>query len=102
MRMHTHTITRLNHKPTQMDLINMKEEIETTLVNIDISKTYGDKTVDAKGNNYGCLAGIYTEDEYLSHTTCDWEELTEPDYYDPNITDAMTRHVRKHIEEVHN
>jgi hypothetical protein len=85
-----------------MDLINMKEEIETTLVNIDISETYGNNTVDAEGNNYGCLAGIYTEDEYLNHTSCDWEELTEPDYYDPNITDAMPRHVRKRMEEVHN
>ena len=37
MRTHTQTITRLNHKPTRVDLINMKEEIETTLVNIDIS-----------------------------------------------------------------
>ena len=97
----THTITRLNHKPTRVDLINMKEEIETTLVNIDISETYGDATVDDEGNNYGCLAGIYTVDEYLQHTTCDWAELTEPDYYDPNITDAMARHVRKRMEEVH-
>jgi hypothetical protein len=102
MRTHAQTITRLNHKPTRMDLINMKEEIETTLVNIDISKTYGTHTVDAEGNNYGCLAGIYTEDEYLNHTTCDWDEPTEPDYYDPNITDAMPRHVRKRKEEVHN
>ncbi len=89
MRTHTHTITRLNHKPTRVDLINMKEEIETTLVNIDISETYGNHTVDAEGNNYGCLAGIYTEDEYLNHKTCNWDEPTEPDYYDPNITDAM-------------
>ena len=51
MRTHTKTITRLNHKPTRMDLINMKEEIETTLVNIDISETYGNNTVDAEGNN---------------------------------------------------
>ncbi len=43
MRTHAQTITRLNHKPTRMDLINMKEEIETTLVNIDISETYGNK-----------------------------------------------------------
>jgi hypothetical protein len=96
-----HTITRLNHKPTRVDLINMKEEIETTLVNIDISETYGDATVDANGNNYGCLAGIYTDDEYLQHTTCDWVELTEPEYYDPNITDEMPRHERKCMEAVH-
>ena len=63
MRAHTHTITRMNHKPTRVDLINMKEEIETSLVNIDISETYGDKTVDSEGNNYGCLTEIYTEDE---------------------------------------
>ena len=89
MRTHTHTITQPNHKPTQMDLINMKEEIEMTLVNINISKTYGNHTVNAEVNNYGYLAGIYTEDEYLNHTTCDWDEPTKPDYYDPNITDAM-------------
>ena len=89
MRTHAHTITWLNHKPTQMDLINMKEEIEMTLINIDISKTYGNHIVDTKGKYYGCLAGIYTEDEYPNHTTCDWDEPTEPDYYDPNITDAM-------------
>ena len=57
MRTHTHTITRLTHKPTRMDLINMIEEIATTLVNIDISETYGHATVDEDGNNYGCLAG---------------------------------------------
>ena len=55
MLTHTHTITPLNHKPTQMDLINMKEEIETTLVNIDINETYGNHTVNAEGNNYRCL-----------------------------------------------
>jgi hypothetical protein len=72
MRTHTQTITRLNHKPTRMDLINMKEEIKSTLVNINISKTYGNHTVDAKGNNYGCLADpcepeASTQQSALSH-----------------------------------
>ena len=89
-----HTITRLNHKPTRVDLINMKEEIETTLINIDISETYGHATVDANGNNYGCLAGIYTDGKYLQHTTCDWVKLTEPEYYDPNTPPCTQTHGR--------
>ena len=90
-----HTITRLTHKPTRVDLINMKEEIETNIVNIDISETYGEKTIDDEGNNYGCLALIYNTDEYLQHTMLDWEAPEEPDYYDTNITDDMARHVRR-------
>jgi hypothetical protein len=79
----------------------MIDEIAEKLVNIDISETYGDMTVDANFNNFGCLAGIMSEDEYLQRTTLDWEDPTEPDYYDTNITDAMARHTRKRMEEVH-
>jgi hypothetical protein len=31
----------------------------------------------------------------------DWDEPTKPGYYDTNITDAMPRHTRKRMEEVH-
>ena len=97
----THLISKIHGRPNRATLINMIDEISTKLVEIDISDTYGDKTVDAEMNNFGCLAGIMTEDEYLQRTTLDWEEPTEPDYYDVNITDAMPRHVRKRMEEVH-
>jgi hypothetical protein len=79
----------------------MIDEISTKLVDIDISKTYGNHTVDGDMNNFGCLAGIMTEDEYLQRTTLDWDEPTKPGYYDTNITDAMPRHTRKRMEEVH-
>ena len=98
----THHLTKIHGRPNRAHLINMIDEISAKLVDIDISETYGDKTVDAAMNNFGCLAGIMTEDEYLNRTTLDWEEPTEPDYYDTNITDAMPRHTRKRMEEVHN
>ena len=79
----------------------MINKILAKLVDIDISDTYGDNTVDAAMNNFGCLAGIMTEDEYLQRTTLDWEEPTKPDYYDTNITNVMPRHMRKRMEEVH-
>ena len=97
----THHLTKIHGRPNRAHLINMLDEISAKLVEIDISDTYGDKTVDGNMNNFGCLAGIMTEDEYLQRTTLDWEEPTEPDYYDVNITDAMPRHVRKRMEEVH-
>jgi hypothetical protein len=97
-----HHLTKIHGWPNRAQLINMIDEILAKIVDIDISDTYGDKTVDDAMNNFGCLAGIMTEDEYLQRTTLDWEEPTEPDYYDINITDEMPRHVRKRMEEVHN
>ena len=67
----------------------MINKISAKLVDIDISNTYSNNTVDAAMNNFGCLAGIMTEDKYLQRTTLDWEEPTKPDYYDTNITNAM-------------
>ena len=85
----THHLTKIHGRPNQAQLINMIDKISVKLVDIDISKTYGNHTVDADMNNFGCLAGIMTEDEYLQRTTLDWDKPTEPDYYDTNITDAM-------------
>ena len=80
----------------------MEDEIAAKLVNINISDTYGDMTVDTTTmNNFGCIGGIYDEDRYLQLTTLDWEEPTEPGYYNTNITDAMPRHTQKRMEEVH-
>ena len=94
-------LTKIHGRPNQAHLINMINEILAKLVNIDISDTYGDMTVDAATNNFGCVGGIMTEDEYLQRTTLDWDKPTEPDYYDTNITNAMPRHTRKRMEEVH-
>jgi hypothetical protein len=97
----THHLTKIHGRPNQAHLINMIDEISTKLVDIGISETYGNHTVDADMNNFRCLAGIMTEDEYLQRTTLDWDKPTKPDYYDTNITDAMPRHTRKRMEEVH-
>ena len=96
-----HLLTKIHGRPNRAQLINMIDEISAKLVEVDISDTYGDMTVDDATNNFGCLGGIMTEAEYLERTTLDWEDPTEPDYYDVNITDAMPRHVRKRMEEVH-
>ena len=97
----THNLTKIHGRPNQAHLINMIDEISAKLVDIDISNTYSDHTVDAAMNNFRCLAGIMTEDEYLQRTTLDWEEPTKPNYYNTNITNAMPRHTRKRMEEVH-
>jgi hypothetical protein len=93
----THHLTKIHGRPNQAHLINMIDEISAKLVDIDISDTYGNNTVDAALNNFGCLAGIMAEDEYLQRTTLDWDEPTEPNYYNTNITDAMPRHMRKRM-----
>ena len=59
----THHLTKIHGRPNQAHLINMIGEISAKLVDVDISDTYGDNTVDAAMNNFGCLAGIMTEDD---------------------------------------
>ena len=59
----THNLTKIHGRPNQAHLINMIDEILAKLVDIDISNTYVDHTVDADMNNFGCLAGIMMEDE---------------------------------------
>ena len=70
---HTHHITKINGRPNQAQLIRMEDEIAAKLVNINISDTYGDMTVDTTNmNNFGCLGGLYAKDKYLQLTTLDW------------------------------
>ncbi len=66
-----HHLTKIHGRPNQAQLINMIDEIATKLVDIDISETYGNNTIDTNMNNFGCLAGIMTEDEYLQRTMLD-------------------------------
>ena len=56
----THHLTKIHGQPNRSHLINMINEISAKLVDIDISNTYGNNTVDAAMNNFGCLAGIMT------------------------------------------
>ena len=44
----THMISKIHGRPNRATLINMIDEISTKLVEIDISDTYGDKTVELK------------------------------------------------------
>jgi hypothetical protein len=66
----THHIAKINGCQNQAQLIRMEEEIAAKLVNIDISNTYGDMTVNTTNmNNFGCLGGLYAKDNYLQLTT---------------------------------
>ena len=67
----THHLTKIHGRPNRAQLINVIDKISAKLVDIDISETYGNNTVDADMNNFGCLAGIMTEDEYLQRTMLD-------------------------------
>ena len=49
----THNLTKIHGRPNQAHLINMIDKILAKLVDIDISNTYGDHTLDAAMNNFG-------------------------------------------------
>jgi hypothetical protein len=85
----THHLTKIHGQPNQAYLSNMIHKILAKLVDINISDTYGHHTADKAMNNFGCLAGIMTEDKYLQRTTLDWDKPTKPNYYNTNITNAM-------------
>ena len=63
----THHITKINVRPNQAQLIRTENEIAAKLVNIDISDTYGDMTIDTTNmNNFGCLGRLYDENKDIA------------------------------------
>ena len=94
-------LTVVRGKPNRSDYITWRKELESTAADYDISDTYS-WTVDAAGNNYGCLHDVMDDNDYQTRTgITTYVEPVEPPHYDPNIDATTPTFQRKQLEEEH-
>jgi hypothetical protein len=91
------TVSTIVGEPTMKSYENLINELKPIAIKLKTS-------LFPKGQKYGFLATITTEDDYASiidDTTYRWTEPEEPEDYDSTITDEMTDTQRKQREEQH-
>ena len=92
-------LTITHGKPSRSNYIAWRKELELIATGYDVSDTYG-WSVDAAGNNYGCLHLTMDDNDYQNRTTITtYVEPTEPAHYDPNINASTPTFQRKQLEE---
>ena len=91
--------TRIHGRPSQRDYETIKQEATAIASKVE-DITYNWSRDAATGNEYGLLAEILGAAEYNHQTGIDmFVEETEPDSYDPAITNATPTHTCKRLEE---
>ena len=86
-------------KPSRTNYIAWRKEVELIATGYDVSDTYK-WTVDAAGNNFGCLHLTMDDNDYQIRTSITtYVAPTEPPHYDPTITAATPTFQRKQLEE---
>ena len=93
-------LTKKHGKPTRSDYIVWCKALEIVAASYDVSDTY-DWTVDAAGNNFGCLALVVDPmDAYEIRTSITtYVAPTEPPHYDATINADTPTFQRKQLEE---
>ena len=95
----TAPFTRIHGRPSRSDYETIKQEATTIASKVE-DITYDWSRDAATGDEYGLLAEILGAVEYDHQTGIDtYVEETEPDSYDPEITNATPTHMRKCLEE---
>ena len=93
----TSSFTKIHGRPTQSDYENLKKEAADLASELD-DITYAWSRCPI-GREFGLLAKIIGEDEYLHLTSLTWVQESEPATYDPNIANTTATHTRKHMEQ---
>ncbi len=90
--------TRIHGRPTRQDYELLKKEASDLASEVD-NLTFAWSCDPATGEEYGLLAEIIGDVEYIHLTYQTWTLPVEPASYDPGITAATVTHQRKRIEE---
>ena len=94
-------LTRRPGKPTRTDWIMWQKQLEVIAAGYDVSDTY-EWTVDAAGNNYGCLFLTVDPDDVqyeLRTGITTYVEPEEPPHYHEDIDVNTPTFQRKQLEE---
>ena len=96
-------LTHVPGRPTRTNWIMWQKELEVIAASYDVSDTYA-WTVDAAGNNYGCLALVVDPtnggpDYELQTGITTYAAPIEPPHYDATIDINTPTFMRKQLEE---
>jgi hypothetical protein len=100
-RIRKQPLKKAHGKPSRSDYIEWKTALEIMAASVDVSDTY-EWTVDANGNNLGCVALAVNpeEDDYeLRFGITTYVAPTKPPHYNPTIDIHTPTYLRKQLEE---
>ena len=90
--------TGIHGRPMRQDYKLLKKEASDLASKVD-NLTFAWSRDPATGEEYGLLAEIIGDVEYIHLTNQTWTLPVEPASYDPGITAATVTHQRKRMEE---
>ena len=90
--------TRIHGRPTRQDYKLLKKEASDLASKVD-NLTFAWSRDPTTGEEYGLLAEIIGDVEYVNLTNQTWTLPVEPASYDPGITAATVTHQRKRMDK---